>query len=128
MKTLLVSLLFIPMVFGTEPPNLGDIAKAIGNGDAMTLGQYFDETVEISILDQEDMYSKSQAVAKIKSFFDQVKPKSFSQVHQGASKGQDAQYSIGNLVASNGKTYRVYIYLKVSGNKSIIQEMRFDES
>lgn len=128
MKTLFLSLMIVPMMMVLEePPNLGEISKAIGSGDAAALGQYFDETVEIAILDEEDMYSKSQAIAKVKSFFDTAKPKSFSQVHQGTSKGQDSQYSIGNLVASNGN-YRVYIYLKVSGGKTIIQELRFDRS
>ncbi|MCB0521576.1 MAG: DUF4783 domain-containing protein, partial [Saprospiraceae bacterium] len=45
---------------------------------------------------------------------------------QGASKGQDSQYCIGNLVASSG-TFRVYVYMKVSGGKYLIQELRFDK-
>ena len=127
MKFILFWLVIAPIAFFTEElPNIGAITKAINDGDANTLGQFFDETVEIAILDSEDMYSKTQAIAKVKAFFDTTKPKSFKEMHQGTSKGQDSQYCIGNLTAGNG-TYRVYIYMKVSGGKTVIQELRFDK-
>ncbi len=127
MKLILFWLMFAPMNFLTEElPNIGVITKAINDGDANTLGQFFDETVEIAILDNEDMYSKAQAIAKVKTFFETAKPKSFKEMHQGTSKGQDSQYCIGNLTAGNG-TYRVYIYMKVAGGKTVIQELRFDK-
>lgn len=106
--------------------NLSAIAKAIGEGNAEALGQYFDQSVEVSVLDNEDVYSKAEAVRVVKDFFGQNKPKSFSQVHQGTSKGNDSQYSIGNLVTASG-TFRVYIYVKVSGSSFLIQELRFDK-
>ena len=105
---------------------LADITRAISDGDAATLGKYFDQSVEVSILDKEDVYSQTQAVEIIKNFFTQNKPASFSQVHKGTSKGNDSQYCIGNLVASSG-TYRVYIYVKVENGQSLIQELRFDK-
>ncbi|MEZ4950284.1 MAG: DUF4783 domain-containing protein [Saprospiraceae bacterium] len=125
MKNLLILLLFAPLSLMAEPPNIGAITRAISSGDAAALGQFFDETVEIATPDSEDMYSKSDAIQKVRQFFNSAKPQSFSQVHQGASKGQDSQYFIGNLVAGNGK-YRVYIYMKVKGSNSLIQELRFD--
>lgn len=106
--------------------NLSAISKALSEGNVAALEQYLDNQVEISILDKEDVYRKDEAVRVLKEFFSQNKPSSFSQVHQGASKGQDSQYCIGNLVANTG-TFRVYIYLKVVNGKHLIQELRFDK-
>lgn len=129
MKQFLIS----PILIGTlyflgldSLSNLAAISKALSEGNVAALEQYLDEQVEISILEQEDIYSKEEAVKILKDFFTKNKPSSFSQVHQGASKGQDSQYCIGNLVANSG-TYRVYIYLKVSNGKQLIQELRFDK-
>lgn len=122
----MLSVLLLSVLVNTYEVNLNAITKAISEGNAEALGQYFDQSVEISVLDNEDVYAKAQAIKVVKDFFAQNKPKSFSQVHQGTSKGNDSQYCIGNLVTATG-TFRVYIYLKVNGNNYTIQELRFDE-
>lgn len=128
MKKFLFVLFLTPMLsfVNLEELNLDAITKAISSGNADVLGQYFDANVEIAIQDKEDTYSKSEAIKVVKDFFSKNKPSSFKQVHQGASKGQDSQYCIGNLTATSG-TFRVYIYLKVSTGKQVIQELRFDK-
>lgn len=128
MKNFLFVLLLVPSVafVNSEELNLDAISKAISSGNADALGQYFDTTVEIAIMDKEETYAKTQAIQAVKDFFAKNKPSSFKQVHQGASKGQDSQYCIGNMIATSG-TYRVYIYMKVSGTKQVIQELRFDK-
>ncbi|MGK0365724.1 MAG: hypothetical protein ACI85O_002792 [Saprospiraceae bacterium] len=129
MKNLLILLLAIPMFSFTttgEETNIDAITKALSSGDAETLGSFFDESVEVAILDVEDIYDKPEAIQKVKSFFSQNKPSAFSQVHQGSSKGNDSQYCIGNMTAG-GKTFRVYVYLGNTGNKTLIQEIRFDK-
>ncbi len=125
MKSSFILLLFVPF-WGTLQSSLVDITQAIGNGNADKLGMYFDDKVEVAVLDQEDVYNKTQAVGVVKGFFSKNQPRSFSQVHQGTSPGKDSEYCIGNLV-TNGATFRVYIYMKVEGNKHFIQELRFDK-
>lgn len=102
------------------------MAKALGSGNADALGQYFDQNVEISMSDNEDVYAKAQAINMVRQFFTQNAPRSFQQMHQGASKGSDAQYCIGNLTTASG-TFRVYLYAKTSAGKFLIQEIRFDK-
>ncbi len=127
MKNLLLVILLAPIIaFVNVEDNLDAITRAISNGDANALGQYFDANVEVAVMDKEDSYSKDNAVKVVKDFFTKNKPASFKQVHQGSSKGQDSQYCIGNLSANTG-TFRVYIYMKVSGGKYLIQELRFDK-
>ena len=128
MKNFLFVFLLVPSIafVNTEELNLDAISKAISSGNADALGQYFDSNVEIAVMDKEETYAKAQAIQVVKDFFTKNKPSSFKQVHQGASKGQDSQYCIGNMTATSG-TYRVYIYMKMSGTKQVIQELRFDK-
>lgn len=122
-----MNILVLAILLATQiDASLPDITRAISSGDASALGQYFDETVTVAVADQEDIYDKAGAVNAVKQFFAKNQPKTFSQVHQGASKGADSQYVIGNLTTGSG-TYRVYIYVKTSGGKMLIQELRFDK-
>ena len=125
MKNLLFILLLAPSIAFVNA-NLGDISKAISNGDADALAKYFDDNVEIAIMGDEDLYGKAQALQVVKKFFQNYKPKSYNQVHQGVSKGKDSHYTIGNLSA-NGNTFRVYVYMSVENGKYIIQELRIDK-
>lgn len=128
MKNFLFVILLAPSLamVNLDDLDISAITKAISDGNADMLGQYFDANVEVAVMDKEETYSKADAVKVVKNFFAANKPSKFSQVHQGTSKGQDSEYCIGNLTASTG-TFRVYIYMKVSGGKYTIQELRFDK-
>lgn len=125
MKNLLFILLLTPII-AIINPNLSVISHALSNGDVEKLSEYFDDNVEIVVLENEDIYNKIEAKKIIQAFFEKNKPKSFSQVHQGTSKSKGSKYCIGNLVAG-GSSYRVYLYLKTQGNKYLIQELRIDK-
>lgn len=112
-------------IVGLPQPDFAGITKALSKGDVQTLSSYLNETVELAVGDEEDIYDKAEAISVIKNFFKSHPPKSFSEVHKGTSKGNDSQYCIGNLIAG-GKTYRVYIYLKSTSDKYLIQELRID--
>jgi len=125
MKNLLVALIFaLPML--SFVGNEAAITTAIGKGDVETLSKYFDETVEICIIELEDMLDKDEAKSEIKTFFAANQPESFRVVHNGTSKGQDSRYFIGELKTVNDK-FRVYVYMKNSNNAYLIQEIRFEK-
>ncbi len=132
MKNLLFLLFIAPLALFAAPastapnPGLDAITKALSTGDVDALAKYFDENLEISILDEENVYTKAQAIEVVKTFFANNKPKNFSAVHNGTSKGNSDQFCIGNLAANSGN-YRVYIYLKTVGNSVAIKELRFDK-
>lgn len=128
MKKLFVLLLFAPFAaFAYQGnPSLDAITQALNAGNVETLSQYFADNVEISILDQEQLYPKAKATDVVRSFFNSNKPKSFNAIHHGTSRENSDQYCIGNLSATTG-SYRVYIYLKMNGNNATIQEIRFDK-
>jgi hypothetical protein len=124
MKILLFALLLYPspQVYTLD---LQAITKAIGAGDAQALGRYFDAELTLSLPDREGIYTKAEAIQRVADFFSAHPPLGFSQVHEGASKEGNARYCIGDLKTSSGN-YRVYLYLKVAEDKTLIQELRFD--
>ncbi len=124
MKNLMLLFLLPATVVFTD---LDNINKAIANGDAAALANYFDDVVEIAVLDEEDMYNKAEAQAVVAAFFAKHKPKSFKMAHEGVSKNEDSKYTIGNLSTTDGNTYRVYVYFNITGNTYRIQEIRFDK-
>ncbi len=124
MKQLLVFLVIASALFSSQA-SLPDISRALSQGEANQLGRYFDASIELSVLDDENIYDKSTAVSKVQAFFAKYPPTSFTQVHQGSSKGSDAQYCIGHLNTEGG-TFRVYIYMSGTGADLKIQELRFD--
>lgn len=126
MKNLVFTFLLAGASLAATSYSLADITRAISAGDIVSLSRYFDQTVEVSIMDKEDVYDKTKAVEVVKTFFTEHKPSSFSQVHNGASKGNEAEYCIGNLVAG-GSSYRVYIYVKSVNGQKLVQELRFDK-
>lgn len=124
MKQFLLALLFFPALAFAQD-GMPQITKALNSGDADALGAYFDESIELSILDEEGIYNKAQALQKVRRFLSQNAVTSFVEVHQGVSRSSDSKYVIGNIVTSSG-TYRVYLYLSNINGKMIIQEFRFD--
>lgn len=104
------------------PPKIFDAIKV---GNATELAKYFNSSIELVVLNIDDVYSKQQAEKILKDFFDKNKVKNFNVLHQGGK--ESAQYAIGSLETVNGKTYRVYFLLKGSGSNLLIHQMRIEE-
>ncbi|MEM6772084.1 MAG: DUF4783 domain-containing protein [Bacteroidota bacterium] len=131
MKSILfISMAFFGGYFGPQeqaPVALDDVCRAIGGGNVAELSAVMDAEVELSILDQEDLYSKAEAAATLKEFFNKFSPTSFGKVHQGASKSNDAEYCIGTLATNKG-SFRVYIYVAKTPSGVLLQELKFDRN
>ena len=106
-----------------------DVIETLGNsmknGNSTEIASYFGATVDLTVLEEEDVYSKSQAEVILRNFFKSHIPKDFTVLHQGASK-EDSKYVIGNLVTSNGN-FRCYFLLKNINGKFTIQELRIEK-
>lgn len=124
MKSMFI--LLLTLMIWDQQLALETITKAISTGNVTALEPYLDKSVEIAILEQENVYGKTEAVQILKTFFGKNKPQAFNQMHTGQSKGKEAHYSIGNLTTTSG-TFRVYIYARVEGDKYFVQELRFDK-
>jgi hypothetical protein len=107
-------------------PNLTPVTKAISEGDAATLSSFFDNSVDITLIDKQQVYDKAQATNLLRDFFSKNKPRSFNTVHQGSAKGAASHYTIGDLSAISG-SFRVYLYYKSAGDRPVIQEIRIEK-
>jgi hypothetical protein len=121
--------IFLSVVFSLAPffqTITTDITRSLNEGNTVGLSSFLDNQVEISMSELEATVSKAEAIAQLKKFFLKNPVKSFTQAHQGNSKGNDSTYIIGNLNTQNG-IFRVYIYIKIDAGKQYIQEIRFDK-
>ncbi len=103
-----------------------DISNAIRSGDAKAVAIYFNNSVDLTINNEEEVYSKAHAEQVLRDFFQKNTPKSFSLIHKGVSK-EGAKYAIGNMVTAEGSQYRTYFFVKQVGSKELIQEIRFEK-
>ena len=125
LKILPALLIFLPVALFTQKEAVPEaVVNAFSRGDASALSQFFNNRLELVILDKEDVYSKVQAEMIIKSFFTENKPEGFRIIHQGGRA--DAKYAIG-LYRSSGKVFRIYLLLKPVDNQPKIHQLRIEK-
>ena len=103
--------------------SIDEVVTAMKNGDAVQIARFFDNTVEITMPDKSNNYSKNQAEVVLKDFFNTNGIKSFEVIHKGENAG--SQYCIGTLVTKNG-SFRTTVFMKQKGEKQLLQEIRFE--
>jgi antitoxin component YwqK of YwqJK toxin-antitoxin module len=124
MKNFLLSLALLVSISSFISPSFDDVVKAVKAGDASQLSKYFDNTIEITLPDKSNSYSKSQAELVLHDFFASNSVKDFEILHESDNSG--SQYCIGNLKTING-TFRTTIFMKQKGNTEVLQELRFEK-
>lgn len=103
--------------------SLDDVVNAMKSGNTSQIIKYFDNTVEITMPDKSNSYSKSQAELVLRDFFSTNPVKSFDVLHKGENNG--SLYCIGTLVTKAG-SFRTTIFMKQKGDKLVLQELRFE--
>jgi len=101
-----------------------EIFQSLKSGNAKKLAGYFNQNIELVVLENDNVYSKAQAQQIVDQFFSANSPEAFNIIHQGGKEG--AQYVIGSLVTSK-KSYRVYFLLKKSDGKDYIHQLRIED-
>jgi hypothetical protein len=94
-------------------------------GDSKALSGYFGSSLDLTLLDHEDVYGRDQAELMLRDFFIKNPPKNFQLLHRGKSQ-EGTSFGIGKLATSNGKSYRISFYVKSAENKTILQELRIE--
>lgn len=104
-----------------------DINMAFKTGNAKLLAGYFNQNVELVVLDNDNVYSKAQAQQIVNTFFSHFQPlesNAFSIIHS-SGKG-DAKSVISKLKTEKGD-FRVYFLLKTNGSKEYIHQLRIEK-
>jgi hypothetical protein len=118
---------FIILLMSATLLSIGQIPAQIISGfkagDAKIVASHFNENIELTILDRENVCSQAQGEQILKDFFTRNKPSDFQVSHQG---GESSVYAIGKLLTSNGN-FRVYFLLKPNGSKPKIVQLRIEK-
>jgi len=101
-----------------------EIILSLKSGNAKVLSGFFNQNIELVILENDNVYSKAQAEQIVTSFFARYQPERFSVIHQGGK--EDAHYVIGTLTTKQG-AFRVYFLLKKNTGKDIIHQLRIEK-
>ncbi|MFV0593966.1 MAG: DUF4783 domain-containing protein [Draconibacterium sp.] len=127
-KISLILILFITMLAGTalaQVPN--DIIKSFDTGNSKLLSGFFNQNVELVVLDNDNVYSKGQAEQIVASFFKSFPPiekNAFTVIHN--SEKEDPKFVIGKLQTTKG-VFRVNFLLKKTGAKEYIHQLRIEK-
>lgn len=118
-------LIFMASACAVFADTFDDVAMAIKGANAKEVAQYFNSTVELTVLDNEGVYSKQQAEVILKNFFTANPPRSVVINHRGSS-AQGSRYAIATYECQQGR-FRAYIFMKDSGSGMVIQELKFEK-
>jgi len=98
----MLNALVLLQVLGQTVPK--GLVEAMGQGDASVMSEYFHQSLEMSILEEDYETSKNQAARIMESFFKKHSPTGFTVSFEGTK--EQSKYAIGTLSTSNG-TFRV---------------------
>ncbi|NOR73904.1 MAG: DUF4783 domain-containing protein [Draconibacterium sp.] len=119
---LVTGLIFASLNTSAQIPD--EIILSLQTGNAKVLASYFNDNVELVVIDNDNVYSKAQAKQIVSNFFNSFTPESFNVIHQGGKEG--SKYVIGNLVTNNGN-FRIYFLLKNNNGKDYIHQLRIEK-
>lgn len=123
-RSLLLLPVFLIAISTFSQGGIEDVISAMKSGNASGVTKYFDSYVDITIDDKGSNYSRSQGELILKDFFSNNGVRSFELKHKGNNDNGD--YCIGTLQTRNGN-YRATVYMRLKGNKLVIQDIRIKQ-
>ena len=102
---------------------INQVKETIKAGSAKELSRFLNSTVDVTLDDGAQSYSKAQAEFVFRDFFKQHPPGEFNIIHQGTSKGGQT-FGIGQY-KSGSETYRVYMKIKSVDSHQLVHEISF---
>lgn len=102
---------------------INQVKETIKAGSAKELSNYLNQTIDVTIDNSVQTYSKAQAEFVFRDFFKQHPANEFAIIHQGSSKGGQP-FAIGQY-KSGSDTYRVFMKIKTVNSKQLVHEISF---
>ncbi len=116
-------LLCVVPAFTTADP-IDKVAELIRHGNIQELSKMFAASIEITMPDEENVYSKTQAGLILDKFFTQNKPLSVKMLHK---VNTNPNYLFGVLILNTQKgPFRVTYTLKETGGNPVLIELRIE--
>lgn len=111
------------MAVAQQADVINQVKETIKAGSAKELSKFLYQTIDVTIDDKVESFSKAQAEFVFRDFFRQHPPNEFSIIHQGSSKGGQP-FAIGQY-KSAADTYRVFMKIKVVNSQQLVHEISF---
>jgi hypothetical protein len=119
---MLVLLYLVPSVCLAGP--MDKIAELIKQGNAHELSKYFAASIDITVLENTNVYSKTQAEFILEKFFKENKPQSVTLLHR-VNSSASFNFTVLLLNTDKGK-YRVACTMKEVEKEMVIIELRIE--
>jgi len=103
---------------------IDNLSAHFKSANSKEIAANFSPSIDLIIIDEEDVYSKAQAEQILRSFFSKYPPVKSSVIHR-LNTNPNYRYGALSLVTKNG-TFRVSITMKKSGNSFFITELRIE--
>jgi hypothetical protein len=127
MKRILILFLFLigtaPLANANDP--VADVAQALNGSNPAMIASYFDSSIDMKILSDENIYSRQQARILLSNFLTDKRPAGFNLKHQGGPA--NAQFAIGEMYCIDG-TYRVYFLMREKNSTNYIYKFRIEKN
>ncbi|MHA4896541.1 DUF4783 domain-containing protein [Pedobacter sp. PWIIR3] len=122
--TFIVLFFHFPAYNVTQGDIIDDLCANFKSASSKEIASSFSPTVDLIIIDEEDVYSKAQAEQILRSFFNKYQPVKSTVIHR-LNTNPNFRYGALSLVTKNG-TFRVSITLKKSANVFFITELKIE--
>ncbi|TFF30367.1 DUF4783 domain-containing protein [Mucilaginibacter psychrotolerans] len=119
---IVVLLYLVPTVCLAGP--IDKIAELIKQGNAHELAKYFAASVDITVVDNTNVYSKVQAEVILEKFFKENKPLSIAVLHR-VNSSATYNFTVYLLNTDKGK-YRVACTMKEVEKAMVVIELRIE--
>lgn len=120
----ILSFIAIPFIAFAQTAE-SDIEQAIVAGNAEKLLPYFGSTVDLRILDVENVYGNAQAQVLLNNFFVSNPPSNFVVAHRKTRT--DNSFFIGTYTSRTG-AFRISVFLKTENEKPRISQILIQNS
>ncbi len=121
---IIICSIFFPLGTFQDSGIQEEIINCFEKGNSKILSGYFNQSVEMSVPGNKNIYSKAQARQILTKFFNENKPESFNILT--ITPENDAQNIIG-LLKTNKATFRVYILFKKTNQKDYIHLLKIEK-
>ncbi len=129
LKYLVLTMFFVAPFFTSSAQlnMIDEVSDAFQKGNASAIAYYLNDKVEFSIVgDKVGIYTKTQGASILQSFFAGNPALSFNVSHKGIK--ESSSFVIGSFTSSNNKKFRVYLLIKKVDNRSLICQLRIDQT
>ena len=120
----LITIALLLLISSVNADQIDSIAWLIKQGNSQRLSQLLSPTVEITMGDKEDTYSKRQAIEVVTKFFNEHRPVTSKLLHK-VNSGSKFLFGVVIYTSTNG-TYRIGYTIDITQKSTRIIELRID--